>query len=145
MAANDAIFGYGMLERLVLAYSRLAYRSGARCSITLLLRQQQQRYLNALSLHLQSKMPHWINHRASLALKERVQPTRIRISFQANLWTEYISNEDTVEYMLFPRLCAMSEALWSPVHERNWPNFLARLRRNIPHLEARNFKYRPLD
>ena len=31
---------------------------------------------------------------------------------QANLWTEYISDEGTAEYMLLPRLCAMAEALW---------------------------------
>ena len=37
------------------------------------------------------------------------------VSGQANVWTEYIRDEDTVEYMLLPRLCAMSEALWSPL------------------------------
>ena len=31
---------------------------------------------------------------------------------QANVWTEYIDNEETCEYMLFPRLCAFSEAVW---------------------------------
>ncbi len=31
---------------------------------------------------------------------------------QANLWTEYVADETTAEYMLLPRLCAMAEALW---------------------------------
>jgi hypothetical protein len=31
---------------------------------------------------------------------------------QANLWTEYVPDEATVEYMLLPRLSAMAEALW---------------------------------
>ena len=31
---------------------------------------------------------------------------------QANVWTEYIDNEATCEYMIFPRLCAFSEAVW---------------------------------
>jgi hexosaminidase len=31
---------------------------------------------------------------------------------QANLWTEYVADQDTAEYMLLPRLLAMAEALW---------------------------------
>lgn len=33
---------------------------------------------------------------------------------QANLWTEYIDNTSKVEYMIFPRMSALSEVLWSP-------------------------------
>jgi hexosaminidase len=33
---------------------------------------------------------------------------------QANMWTEYMGNIRKVEYMLFPRLSALSEVLWSP-------------------------------
>ncbi|HET9825247.1 MAG TPA: family 20 glycosylhydrolase, partial [Chitinophagaceae bacterium] len=32
---------------------------------------------------------------------------------QGELWTEYISNEKIAEYMLFPRMSALSEVLWS--------------------------------
>ncbi|MNJ83575.1 Beta-hexosaminidase [compost metagenome] len=32
---------------------------------------------------------------------------------QANLWTEYISTMQAVEYQIFPRLVAMSEVLWN--------------------------------
>ncbi len=46
---------------------------------------------------------------------------------QANLWTEYIKNEKKVEYMLFPRLSALSEVLWSPKAGRNWQHFEKRL------------------
>lgn len=46
---------------------------------------------------------------------------------QANLWTEYVTNPKKVEYMLFPRLSALSEVLWSPAGQRNWNNFEKRL------------------
>lgn len=46
---------------------------------------------------------------------------------QANLWTEYIDNPKKAEYMLFPRLAALSEILWSPKENRNWENFEQRL------------------
>ncbi len=46
---------------------------------------------------------------------------------QANLWTEYISNPRKVEYMVFPRMTALSEVLWSPKEKRNWKDFEQRL------------------
>jgi N-acetyl-beta-hexosaminidase/alpha-L-fucosidase len=46
---------------------------------------------------------------------------------QANLWTEYVSNVRKVEYMLFPRLSALSEVLWSPKASRNYMDFQNRL------------------
>jgi hexosaminidase len=32
---------------------------------------------------------------------------------QGNVWTEYMGNERKVEYMIFPRMAALSEVLWS--------------------------------
>jgi hexosaminidase len=46
---------------------------------------------------------------------------------QANMWTEYMGNTRKVEYMLFPRLSALSEVLWSPKENRNWDDFQKRL------------------
>ncbi|MET0393624.1 MAG: beta-N-acetylhexosaminidase [Chitinophagaceae bacterium] len=46
---------------------------------------------------------------------------------QANLWTEYSTNPGKVEYMIFPRLSALSEVLWSPKEKRNWTDFEKRL------------------
>jgi hexosaminidase len=46
---------------------------------------------------------------------------------QANVWTEYINNESKLEYMVFPRLSALSEVLWSPPDIRNWDDFSKRL------------------
>jgi hexosaminidase len=46
---------------------------------------------------------------------------------QANVWTEYISSESKLEYMLFPRLEAISEVLWSPKTARNGDDFTRRL------------------
>jgi len=46
---------------------------------------------------------------------------------QANLWTEYIAGGSHAEYMLFPRLAALSEVVWSPRASRNWKDFAARL------------------
>src|SRR4029079_8582335 len=46
---------------------------------------------------------------------------------QANLWTEYIANGSKVEYMIFPRMSALSEVLWSPREKKDWKNFERKL------------------
>ncbi len=46
---------------------------------------------------------------------------------QGNVWTEYMSNTSKVEYMIFPRMSALSEVLWSPKEKRNWKDFERRL------------------
>ncbi|MXV51171.1 family 20 glycosylhydrolase [Pedobacter sp. HMF7647] len=46
---------------------------------------------------------------------------------QANLWTEYIPGPSKVEYMIFPRMTALSEVLWSPKTSKNWESFQSRL------------------
>ena len=46
---------------------------------------------------------------------------------QGNVWTEYIGNESKLEYMIFPRMTALSEVLWTPKDERNFSDFKQRL------------------
>src|SRR5215211_7887066 len=49
------------------------------------------------------------------------------LGLQANLWSEYIKNPAKVEYMIFPRMSALSEVLWSPKDKRLWSDFEKRL------------------
>lgn len=46
---------------------------------------------------------------------------------QANVWTEYMPVPEQVEYMVFPRLAALSEVLWSPAAQRDWGSFSRRM------------------
>jgi len=46
---------------------------------------------------------------------------------QANLWTEYVPNIKHAQYMTFPRIAAMAEALWSPKEVKNWDDFYRRI------------------
>ena len=46
---------------------------------------------------------------------------------QGNVWTEYIANNSKLEYMIFPRMTALSEVLWSPKEIRNIDDFKDRL------------------
>ena len=58
---------------------------------------------------------------------------------QMNLWTEYIPPE-RVDTMLFPRLTAMAEALWTGADDRDFGAFLDRLDGHGPVLEWLNVR-----
>ena len=49
------------------------------------------------------------------------------IGVQANLWTEYIPTFSQVEYMVLPRMAALSEVQWCSPEKKNYPQFLNRL------------------
>ncbi len=63
------------------------------------------------------------------------------IGAQANLWTEYIANFSKLQYMLFPRMAALSEVLWSPQSARSWPDFQRRLPGQLKRYEKWGIKY----
>jgi len=46
---------------------------------------------------------------------------------QGNLWSELIYAGKIAEYMIFPRLCAIAEAVWSPREGKDFEDFSARL------------------
>lgn len=46
---------------------------------------------------------------------------------QANVWTEYMNNSSKIEYMIFPRMSALSEVLWTAKEKRNAADFEKRL------------------
>ena len=49
-----------------------------------------------------------------------------------------------VEYMAFPRTCALAEVLWTPQQEKNYPDFLVRLAVHLARLAVLDVNYRPL-
>ncbi|MEI6286826.1 MAG: beta-N-acetylhexosaminidase [Bacillota bacterium] len=67
------------------------------------------------------------------------------IGGQANMWTEYVQTDDHLEYMIFPRLCALAEVVWSPKTGRNWEDFRKRLAIEGKRLRTRGVNYRSPD
>jgi len=62
---------------------------------------------------------------------------------QANLWTEYIPTENKADYMLLPRLLAVSELDWTPLVNKNFNDFAnVRLPYHLAWLDKNNFDYR---
>ncbi|MGH2645878.1 MAG: family 20 glycosylhydrolase, partial [Chitinophagaceae bacterium] len=46
---------------------------------------------------------------------------------QANLWTEWVPTTEHAEYMIFPRLLALSEIAWTPLKEKDYNDFMQRM------------------
>ena len=55
---------------------------------------------------------------------------------QGCLWTEYVPTPADAECLLFPRLFAMAEVLWSPTAERDDQEFLNRVTIHLQRLDA---------
>ena len=45
------------------------------------------------------------------------------LGVQANLWTEYIATESHLQYMLLPRMAALSEVQWCQPENKSWERF----------------------
>jgi hexosaminidase len=65
------------------------------------------------------------------------------LGVQGQLWAEYMPTTERVEYMAFPRLCALAETAWSPFSSRNYDSFLERLKTHLKRLDILKIKYRP--
>ncbi|MDZ4667273.1 MAG: beta-N-acetylhexosaminidase [bacterium] len=60
---------------------------------------------------------------------------------QGNVWTEYIDTQEKVEYMAMPRLAALSEVLWLDKNKKDYTDFYARMKLQIPFLKRRNINF----
>ena len=63
------------------------------------------------------------------------------IGVQANIWTEYIPSERRLEYMVFPRMLAMSEVAWYKGGV-DWSNFEQRVQKHFSLMDAMYINYR---
>ena len=63
-----------------------------------------------------------------------------------NLWTEYMPNYGHLQFMAYPRACALAETLWSAKDSRDLAGFTARLKTHTKLLETLGVTYaRTLD
>lgn len=63
---------------------------------------------------------------------------------QANVWAEYISTPEHWEYMVFPRLLALSEVVWTPEERKDVEDFKYRVDRHIGLLTQQGVNVFPL-
>ncbi len=72
-----------------------------------------------------------------------------KISFlrgvQGQLWAEYIADLPKLEYLAYPRACAIAETGWSPAQGKDYADFRTRLQTHVERLKEQGVNFRPLD
>ena len=63
------------------------------------------------------------------------------IGGQARMRTAYATGQQQVEYMLLPRLLAVSECLWSPRDKKDWNRFRRKVEEEKERLGAKGYAY----
>ena len=56
------------------------------------------------------------------------------------LWTELVLEND-VQHQIFPRILAFTEVVWSPAENKNYENFLSRVKAIKPYINAKGFEF----
>lgn len=62
---------------------------------------------------------------------------------QANVWTEYITTVEHLEYMVLPRMLALAEVVWTPKEKKDWVSFNERLQPHFRSFEQKGLHYSP--
>lgn len=60
---------------------------------------------------------------------------------QANLWTEQIKTLSHVQYMMLPRICALSEALWTKADQKKEAGFIEKMDHHFDRLKELDYHF----
>ena len=63
------------------------------------------------------------------------------VGAECNMWTEHVPNDSILDQKVFPRLLAMSEALWSSPQKKEYADFYSRIQKHYPLLDEKGVNY----
>lgn len=66
---------------------------------------------------------------------------KLIVAVQANMWTEYIKTPQHVEYMLMPRIDALSEVQWCMPEQKDYNSFVNRLMKMMTIYKKLGYNY----
>jgi hexosaminidase len=67
--------------------------------------------------------------------------SRFILGAQGNVWTEYMKTFEHVQYMALPRMTALSEVLWTHPEQKDYADFLIRLKQHTKLLDKMGVNY----
>jgi len=62
---------------------------------------------------------------------------------QGNVWTEYMSTTEKVEYMVLPRMAALAEVNWTEPNKKSWKSFQRRINNHFKRYKALGWNFCP--
>ena len=69
------------------------------------------------------------------------QAASLLMGVQACMWTEFCNKPEDVDYLLFPRLAALAEVVWTPAGTKDWSGFLKRMDAYNAHIAEKGIVY----
>lgn len=60
---------------------------------------------------------------------------------QANIWTEYIHNDERFDYMVYPRICFFAESAWTNKENKDYDSFTERMENAYKLFDSMNIYY----
>ena len=63
------------------------------------------------------------------------------IGAEGAIWTEFFKTNREVQYMILPRLLALSELTWSEAKSKNWDNFQDKMRYQFKLFDLEKLNY----
>lgn len=60
---------------------------------------------------------------------------------QANFWSEHVFQNSVLEYLMLPRIAAVAETGWTPKANKNFTDFVARIRQDSTLYQLNNWEY----
>ena len=81
---------------------------------------------------------YWYNPTPAVLLADE---KKYILGAQGNVWTEYMPDFKQVEYMSVPRMAALAEALWTPANQKEYTDFITRLKMNATLLDKMGVNY----
>lgn len=70
-----------------------------------------------------------------------VEEAKYVLGAQGNVWAEYITTPEQLEYMVLPRMQALAEVLWTSAANKNWNDFSQRLQFHFKKFEQQGLHY----
>lgn len=76
-------------------------------------------------------------------LPKQINPQNAKhiLGAQCNMWTEYVYNNDLLEYRIYPRILALAELTWSQPSQKNFQCFCMRLNDALLRLDEHRINY----
>ncbi|MBO9573340.1 MAG: family 20 glycosylhydrolase, partial [Chitinophagaceae bacterium] len=60
---------------------------------------------------------------------------------QGNIWTEQIQNVRALQYMMYPRVFAIAESVWSQQRSKDWKTFIKKVENEFERMDVAEIKY----
>jgi hexosaminidase len=83
----------------------------------------------------------WVYSYEPLPDELKPEEQKYVLGLQGNIWTEYISTPEHLEYMAFPRAFAIAETGWTPAMKKDFEDFLARFTAQKERYDLMNVNY----